>query len=318
MISDVEIENEIRASVAEFLEGMRALVRKDILQSVAGHLEVDIRAAGISIEPALTPIKPARKVGGALAPSRVAAPSRKKAAPSRPAPSKPAPSRPALSKPALSKPATSKPATSRPALSRPAPSKPATSRPAPSKPAPSRPALSKPALSKPATSKPATSRPALSRPAPSKPATSRPAPSKPTRAASGKKALAPRAAVAARPRAATPGPRASDAGTAGTAGAAGAGAAGARPAESAAGEKAAEQAILAGTEAPQGAAPGPGDEISEALLAHVEIEPGQGLEELALAMGTPAADLEGPIKKLVEENKITEEMRQGQAAYYPT
>ncbi|MGK4004786.1 hypothetical protein WMF31_19300 [Sorangium sp. So ce1036] len=235
MISDVEIENEIRASVAEFLEGMRALVRKDILQSVARHLEVDIRAAGISIEPALTPIKPARKVGGALAPSRVAAPARKKPAPRRPAPSKPAPSKPA--------------------------------------------------------------------------------PSKPARAASGKKAVAPRAAVTARPRAATPAPRASDAGTAG---AAGADAAGARPAESAAGEKAAEQAIVAGTEAPQVAASGPGDEIAEALLAHVEIEPGQGLEELALAMGTPAADLEGPIKRLVEENKITEEMRQGQAAYYPT
>ena len=62
----------------------------------------------------------------------------------------------------------------------------------------------------------------------------------------------------------------------------------------------------------------PENEIAEALLAHVEIEPGQGIDDLALAMGTPAADLQEPIKKLLEENKITEELRQGQASYYPT
>jgi hypothetical protein len=60
------------------------------------------------------------------------------------------------------------------------------------------------------------------------------------------------------------------------------------------------------------------EETAATLLAHVEIEPGQGLDDLALAMGTPAADLEEPIKRLLAENKITEELRQGQAAYYPT
>ncbi|WP_159397178.1 hypothetical protein [Sorangium cellulosum] len=61
-----------------------------------------------------------------------------------------------------------------------------------------------------------------------------------------------------------------------------------------------------------------GNEIADALLAHVEIEPGQGIEELALAMGTPATELQEPIKQLLAENKITEEQDQGQTSYYPT
>ncbi len=60
------------------------------------------------------------------------------------------------------------------------------------------------------------------------------------------------------------------------------------------------------------------DQTAAALLSHVTIEPGQGLEELALAMGTAAAELKAPIKKLVEEQKISERQEQGRAAYYPS
>ena len=59
------------------------------------------------------------------------------------------------------------------------------------------------------------------------------------------------------------------------------------------------------------------DETASTLLAHVAIEPGQGVEELALALGATVAELEEPIKKLLAENKITEAWRQGQVAYYP-
>ncbi len=34
-------------------------------------------------------------------------------------------------------------------------------------------------------------------------------------------------------------------------------------------------------------------------------------------MGTPAAELQEPLKKLLAENKITEELHQGQTSYYP-
>ncbi|AUX32589.1 MULTISPECIES: hypothetical protein [Sorangium] len=210
MISDVEIENEIRALVAAFLEGMKALARKDVLQNAARYLEVDIKAAGIS-GPVATPMKPARKAERAPAPSRPAAPAR--SAPPRKAPA-------------------------------------------------------------------------------------------PKRAAPRKKAAAPRAtAGAARPAAAPAKARRASAAPAQAAPAVGAGA------------KEAEQARPTSPEnAPSGI---PGDEIAEALLAHVEIEPGQGIDDLALAMGTPAAELQEPIKKLLEENKITEELNQGQTSYYP-
>ncbi|WP_437339049.1 hypothetical protein [Sorangium sp. So ce394] len=210
MISDVEIENEIRALVAAFLEGMRALARKDVLQNAARYLEVDIKAAGIS-GPVATPMKPAPKAERAPAPRRPAAPAR--SAPSRKAPA-------------------------------------------------------------------------------------------PKRAAPRKKAATPRAtAGAARPAAAPARARRASATPAQAAPAVGAGA------------KDAEQTRPASPEnAPSGI---PGDEIAEALLAHVEIEPGQGIDDLALAMGTPAAELQEPIKKLLEENKITEELNQGQTSYYP-
>ncbi|WP_437563856.1 hypothetical protein [Sorangium sp. So ce542] len=213
MISDVEIENEIRALVAAFLEGMRALARKDVLQNAARYLEVDIKAAGIS-GPVATPMKPAPKAERAPAPRRPAAP----AAPPRSAPSRKAPA--------------------------------------------------------------------------------------PKRAAPRKKAATPRAtAGAARPAAAPAKARRASAAPAQAAPAVGAGA------------KDAEQTRPANPEnAPSGI---PGDEIAEALLAHVEIEPGQGIDDLALAMGTPAAELQEPIKKLLEENKITEELNQGQTSYYP-
>lgn len=205
MISDVEIENEIRASVAEFLEGMRALVRKDVLRAAAQYLQVDISVAGISTGPAATPAKPVRKAERAPAPSRPAAPPR-----------------------------------------------------------------------------------------------SAPSPKTPTRAAPRKKAAAPRATGGgARPAAAPPKARAAR-----------------TPAPAvAAPVKAAEQAAPASpVSLPSGSS---GDEIAEALLAHVEIEPGQGIDDLALAMGTPAAELQEPLKKLLAENKITEELRQGQTSYYP-
>ncbi|WP_437948184.1 hypothetical protein WME98_47205 [Sorangium sp. So ce296] len=215
MISDVEIENEIRALVAAFLEGMRALARKDVLQNAARYLEVDIKAAGIS-GPVATPMKPAPKAERAPAPRRPAAPVR--SAPSRKAPA-PAPKR----------------------------------------------------------------------------------------AAPRKKAATPRATAGAARSAAAPAKaakaRGASAASAPTAPAVGAGA------------KDAEQTRPASPEnAPSGI---PGDEIAEALLAHVEIEPGQGIDDLALAMGTPAAELQEPIKKLLEENKITEELNQGQTSYYP-
>jgi hypothetical protein len=205
VISDVEIENEIRASVAEFLEGMRALVRKDVLRAAAQYLQVDISAAGISTGPAATPAKPVRKAERAPAPSRPAAPPR-----------------------------------------------------------------------------------------------SAPSPKTPTRAAARKKAAAPRTTGGgARPAAAPPKARAAR-----------------TPAPAVvAPVKAAEQAAPASpVSLPSGSS---GDEIAEALLAHVEIEPGQGIDDLALAMGTPAAELQEPLKKLLAENKITEELRQGQASYYP-
>ncbi|WP_437493001.1 hypothetical protein WME75_19465 [Sorangium sp. So ce1014] len=217
MISDVEIENEIRSLVAKFLEGMRALARKDVVQNAARYLEVDIKAAGISTGPAATPMKPSRKAERAPAPSR-------------PAPSRPAPSRPA---------------------------------------------------------------------APARSAPSRKAPT-PKRAAPRKKAVAPRTTGgAARPAAAPARARAASAGAL------------AAPAG-----KGAEQSRPVSPENPPSGIPG--DEIAEALLAHVEIEPGQGIDDLALAMGTPAAELKEPIKKLLAENKITEELSQGQTSYYPT
>jgi hypothetical protein len=63
---DIEIENEIRGMVHDFVEGMRALARKAVLQSVAHHLEVDVRAAGASVEPASTPSQSRPKHGAAL------------------------------------------------------------------------------------------------------------------------------------------------------------------------------------------------------------------------------------------------------------
>ncbi|WP_437593978.1 hypothetical protein [Sorangium sp. So ce1000] len=201
--------------MAKFLEGMRALVRKDVLRAAARYLQVDISAAGISTGPAATPTKPVRKGERAPVPSRPAASAR--SAPSQKAP---------------------------------------------------------------------------------------------TRAAPRKKAAAPRTTGgAARPAVAPAKARAGRASA---------------PAGAAPG-KAAEQAVAASPASPPNAAslPSPpagssGDEIAEALLAHVEIEPGQGIDDLALAMGTPAAELQEPLKKLLEENKITEELRQGQASYYPT
>ncbi|WP_437760308.1 hypothetical protein [Sorangium sp. So ce1389] len=214
--------------MAKFLEGMRALVRKDVFQNAARYLEVDIKAAGISTGPAATPMKPGRKAEHAPMPAPTKS---RKAASARSAPSRKAPSRPA-------------------------PSRPAPSRPAPSRPVPR------------------------------------------------KKTAAPRAAGgAARPAVAPAKARAKSAGKA-QAPAVGAGDKGTQPASSTSPEN-----------APSGI---PENEIAEALLAHVEIEPGQGIDDLALAMGTPAADLQEPIKKLLEENKITEELRQGQASYYPT
>ncbi|WP_437627471.1 hypothetical protein [Sorangium sp. So ce1151] len=209
--------------MAKFLEGMRALVRKDVFQNAAQYLEVDIKAAGISTGPAATPMKPGRKAERAPTPaptkSRTAASAR--SAPSRKAPSRPAPSRPA-----------------------------------------------------------------------------------PSRQIPRKKAVAPRAAGgAARSAVAPVKGRAKSAGKA-------------QAPAVAAGDKATQPVSSASPEnAPSGI---PENEIAEALLAHVEIEPGQGIDDLALAMGTPAADLQEPIKKLLEENKITEELRQGQASYYPT
>jgi hypothetical protein len=214
VISDVEIENEIRASVAKFLEGMRAVVRKDVLRTAARYLEVDISAAGISTAPASTLAKPVRKAERAPAPSRPAAPVRS------------------------------------------APSQKAPKRVAPRKKAPAPAAASRTTGS--------ASRAAV-------------APTK-TKARAGR---TPAPAVAA------PG-------------------------------KAAEQAVPASPASLASPSSGSSaDEIAEALLAHVEIEPGQGIDDLALAMGTPAAELQEPLKKLLEENKITEELRQGQASYYP-
>ncbi|WP_437786151.1 hypothetical protein [Sorangium sp. So ce1097] len=211
--------------MAEFLEGMRALARKAVVQGAARYLEVDIKAAGISTGPAATPAKPGRKAAPAPAPVKS-----RPAAPARSAPSRKAPARAAASR---------------------------------------------------------------------------------------KKAAPPqKAGKAARPAVAPAkkGRRAAGAGAARHGGAASAQA----PAIPA-GEKVAEQAGPVTPVNPENAPSGiPGDEIAEALLAHVEIEPGQGIEDLALAMGTPAADLQEPIKKLLDENKITEELRQGQASYYPT
>lgn len=205
MISDVEIENEIRASVAEFLEGMRALVRRDVLRAAAQYLQVDISAAGISTGPVATPAKPVRKAERAPAPSRPAAPPR-----------------------------------------------------------------------------------------------SAPSPKTPTRAAPRKKAAAPRTTGGgARPAVAPPKARAART---------------AAPAAVAPVKVAEQAAPSSPVSLPSGSS---GDEIAEALLAHVEIEPGQGIDDLALAMGTPAAELQEPLKKLLAENKITEELHQGQTSYYP-
>ncbi|WP_437538447.1 hypothetical protein WME79_21035 [Sorangium sp. So ce726] len=194
--------------MAEFLEGMRAVVRKEVLRTAARYLQVDISAAGISTGPAATPAKPVRKGERAPAPSRPAAPPR-----------------------------------------------------------------------------------------------SAPSPKTPARAAPRKKAAAPRTTGGgARPAVAPPKSRAAR-----------------TPAPAvAAPVKAAEQAAPASPVNPASLPSGSsGDEIAEALLAHVEIEPGQGIDDLALAMGTPAAELQEPLKKLLAENKITEELRQGQASYYP-
>ncbi|WP_437987143.1 hypothetical protein [Sorangium sp. So ce117] len=194
--------------MAEFLEGLRALVRKDVLRTAGRYLQVDISAAGISTGPAATPAKPVRKGERAPAPSRPAAPPRKA-----------------------------------------------------------------------------------------------PSAKTPTRAAPRKKAAASRTSGGgARPAVAAPKSRAAR-----------------TPAPAVtAPVKAAEQAAPVNPANPASLSSGSsGDEIAEALLAHVEIEPGQGIDDLALAMGTPAAELQEPLKKLLAENKITEELRQGQASYYP-
>jgi hypothetical protein len=212
VISDVEIENEIRASVAKFLEGMRAVVRKDVLRTAARYLEVDISAAGVSTAPAATLAKPVRKAERAPAPSRPAASVR--SAPAQKAPKRGAPRKKAAAPAAASR----------------------------------------------------------------------------TTGSASRAAVAPTKARAGRTRA---------------------------PAVAAPG-KAAEQAVPASPASLASPSSGSSaDEIAEALLAHVEIEPGQGIDDLALAMGTPAAELQQPLKKLLEENKITEELRQGQASYYP-
>ncbi|WP_433936964.1 hypothetical protein AB3662_20130 [Sorangium cellulosum] len=211
--------------MAAFLEGMRALARKAVIQNAAQYLEVDIKAAGISTGPAATPPKPGRKAERAPAPA--------------PAPAKARPAAPARSAPSRKAPARAAAAPSR------------------KKAAPARKAKG-------------AARPAV-------------APAKGRRAAGA------------------------------------AGAASTRTPAVPASEKGAEQAGLVNPTSPENAPSGiPENEIAEALLAHVEIEPGQGIDDLALAMGTPAADLQEPIKKLLEENKITEELRQGQASYYPT
>ncbi|MGK3993896.1 hypothetical protein [Sorangium sp. So ce1024] len=161
---------------------------------------------------------------------------------------------------------------------------------------------------------PAPSRPA----APARSAPSRKAPAR--AAASRKKAAPPRKAAGAAARPAVAPAKGRRAVGSGAPEAAGSGSAASVQAPAVpAGEKVAEQAGAVTPVNPENAPSGiPGDEIAEALLAHVEIEPGQGIEDLALAMGTPAADLQEPIKKLLDENKITEELRQGQASYYPT
>ncbi|WP_437603540.1 hypothetical protein WMF28_18275 [Sorangium sp. So ce590] len=229
--------------MAKFLEGMRALARKDVVQNAARYLEVDIKAAGISTGPAATPMTPARKAERAPAPSR-------------PAPSRPVPSRPAA-------PARSAPSRKAPTPKRAAPHKKAAA--------------------------PRTTGGAA-----------RPAAALRTTGGAARPAAAPRTTGgAARPAAAPARARAASAGA--LAAAAGRGAEQARP--------------VSPENPPSGI---PGDEIAEALLAHVEIEPGQGIDDLALAMGTPAAELQEPIKRLLEENKITEELSQGQTSYYPT
>lgn len=78
-------------------------------------------------------------------------------------------------------------------------------------------------------------------------------------------------------------------------------------------ERGTERVGRARAEAPANA----DEQTASALLAHVTIEPGQGLEELALAMGTPAQALEAPLRKLVAGRKIAQRRAQGKAAYYP-
>ncbi|WP_437581187.1 hypothetical protein [Sorangium sp. So ce887] len=233
--------------MAKFLEGMRALARKDVVQNAARYLEVDIKAAGISTGPAATPMKPARKAERA------------------PAPSRPAPSRPAA-------PARSAPSRKAPTPKRAAPPKKAA--------APPKKAVA-----------PRTTGGAA-----------RPAAAPRTTRGAARPAAVPRTTRgAARPAAAPARARGASALAAPAVGAAGKGTEQTRP--------------VSPENPPSGI---PGDEIAEALLAHVEIEPGQGIDDLALAMGTPAAELQEPIKKLLEENKITEELSQGQTSYYPT
>jgi hypothetical protein len=67
-----------------------------------------------------------------------------------------------------------------------------------------------------------------------------------------------------------------------------------------------------------GALAGGVERAASALLAHIKIEPGQGLKELALAMGTPAAELAAPIRRLLSEHKIRERGEGGKATYYPS
>ncbi|WP_437291566.1 hypothetical protein [Sorangium sp. So ce406] len=170
----------------------------------------------------------------------------------------------------------------------------------------------------PAATPPKPSRKAERAPAPA-PAKARPA--APARSAPSRKAPA-RAAAAPSRKKAAPARKVKSAARPAVApvkGRRAAGAASTRAPAVPAGEKGAEHAGPVNPTSPENAPSGiPENEIAEALLAHVEIEPGQGIDDLALAMGTPAADLQEPIKKLLEENKITEELRQGQASYYPT
>jgi hypothetical protein len=217
----VEIENEIRASVDEFVEGMRALVRKAVLHTIARHLQVDvdIDAAGIAVEPSATPIQPGPKRQQAR---QVQAPKNQAPGGARSA------SRVGVSVGAVRKKA--------PGIRRAAP--------------------------KPST--PATA---------SSPSKRKAHPTAAASALSGVQKMS------------------------------GGGASAVEPSASVAKAEPTEVSV---------------EETAATLLAHIEIEPGQGLEELALAMDTPAADLAEPLKKLLAEGKIIQTPGQGQASYHPT